>query len=135
MNQLTVLAASAVITDTAGRVVLVKRGREPERGRWSIPGGTVEAGETLREAAAREAFEETGLRVAVGPELWDLCLPVGDGRVFEIHDFAATVVGGTLSAGDDADEARWVHPDEFASMPLTADLARYLQRAGIAATG
>ena len=131
VDQEPVLAASAVITDGWGRIVLVKRGRDPERGRWSIPGGAVEPGETLAEAAEREAWEETGLRVVVGRELWEVSVPAGDGRVFEIHDFAATAVGGTLVAGDDADDARWVHPDEFDSMPLTTDLARYLRRAGI----
>jgi len=79
-----VLAASAVITDDAGRVLLVLRGTEPEKGRWSVPGGSVESGETLAEAAAREAFEETGLRVSVGRELWCVTIPAGDGRVFEV---------------------------------------------------
>lgn len=101
-----VLAASAVITDEDGRVLLVLRGTEPEKGRWSILGGTVESGETLREAAAREAFEETGLRVTVGDELWRVTIAAGDGRVFEVHDFAATVTGGALQPGDDAADAR-----------------------------
>lgn len=126
------LAASAVIVDGEGRVVLVRRGSEPEKGRWSIPGGRVEPGESLEEAAAREAFEETGLSVTIGPELWSLTVPTGDGRVFEIHDFSATVVGDTeLRAGDDADDARWVGPAELDLLPLTDGLAGYLTRAGV----
>ncbi|WP_417233922.1 NUDIX domain-containing protein [Arthrobacter sp.] len=126
-----VRAASAVITDDGGRVLLVLRGTEPEKGRWSVPGGSVEPGETLAEAAAREAFEETGLRVSVGRELWCVTIPAGDGRVFEVHDFAATVTGGELTPGDDADDARWVTAADLDQLPLTTNLADYLRRAGI----
>ena len=126
-----VLAASAVVTDRAGRVLLVKRGKEPQKGRWSVPGGSVEPGETLEEAAAREVLEETGLQVNIGAELWILTTPTGDGRLYEIHDFAATVVGGVLTAGDDADDARWFHVQELDDVPLTVDLLSYLRRAGV----
>lgn len=112
-------------------MLLVLRGTEPEKGRWSVPGGSVEPGETLAEAAAREAFEETGLRVSVGRELWCVTIPAGDGRVFEVHDFAATVTGGELTPGDDADDARWVTAADLDQLPLTTNLADYLRRAGI----
>ena len=127
----TVLAVGVVITDSADRVVLVKRGKEPQRGRWTVPGGSVEPGETLQQAAAREALEETGLQVQIGGELWNLLSPTADGRTFEIHDFAATVTGGELRAGDDADDARWIHIDALDDLPLTVDLAGYLRRPGI----
>ena len=126
-----VLAASVVATDAQGRVLLVKRGKEPQKGRWSVPGGSVEPGESLKEAAAREVLEETGLEVIVGDELWIMTTPTGDGRFYEIHDFAATVVGGVLTAGDDADDARWVNVKELDDMPLTVDLLQYLRRAGV----
>lgn len=126
-----VLAASAVVCDEAGRVLLVLRGSEPEKGRWSVPGGRVEPGETLAQAAAREAFEETGLRVRIGRELWTVAIPTGDGRVFDVHDFAATVVGGVLTPGDDAEDARWFAPAELDSVPLTNDLLGYLTHAGV----
>ena len=131
MAEALVLAVGVVITDGAGRVLLVQRGKEPQRGRWSVPGGSVEPGETLHEAAAREALEETGLHVRIGRELWSLVSPTSDGRMFEIHDFAATVTGGVLAAGDDADDARWVRADQLDTLPLTVDLASYLRRPGL----
>lgn len=135
MDSTTVLAASAVIIDGDGRILLVKRGKEPQKGRWSVPGGSVEAGETLAEAAAREALEETGLVVSIGRELWQLTTPTADGRLYEIHDFAAVVTGGELTPGDDADDVSWVHPDELAGLDLTVGLADYLHRAGITPPG
>ncbi|HMR50700.1 MAG TPA: NUDIX domain-containing protein [Arachnia sp.] len=126
-----VLAASAVVVDAHGRVLLVKRGAEPEKGRWSVPGGSVDPDEALADAAAREAFEETGLHVQIVRELWVATVPTGDGRQFEIHDFLATATGGTLTPGDDADDARWVTADELRRLPLTTGLADYLERAGL----
>lgn len=124
-------AASAVICDEAGRLLLVLRRAKPEQGRWSVPGGSVEPGETFAQAAARETYEETGLRVKIGPELWTVAIPAGDGRVFEVHDFAAEVIGGVLTAGDDAADAQWFAPEELDDLPLTKDLLGYLDRAGV----
>ncbi|WP_438855802.1 NUDIX hydrolase [Agromyces sp. M3QZ16-3] len=126
-------AAGAVITDDDGRVLLVRRGAPPQRGRWSVPGGRLEPGESFADAAAREVLEETGLRVAVGRELWRLRLPAGDAREFDVHDFAATVVGGALAAGDDAADARWFAPDEVHRLRVTTHLVEYLRRAGVVA--
>lgn len=126
-----VLAAGAVITDADGRVLLVERGRDPQRGRWSVPGGRVEPGESIEDAAAREALEETGLRVEIGRELWTVRLPTGDGREYEIHDFAATVAGGVLRPADDADDARWLTADQLHALRLTTHLADHLRRAGL----
>jgi acetyl-CoA carboxylase carboxyl transferase subunit beta len=124
-----ILGAGVVIV-TDGAILLVQRGHEPQLGRWSVPGGHVEPGETLRQAAAREACEETGLEVRVGAELWNLEIADGD-RTFEVHDFAATVIGGTLRAGDDAADVRWVPFDELDLLPLTDGLLGYLARGGI----
>ena len=124
-----ILGASAVIV-ADGAILLVQRGHEPQLGRWSVPGGRVEPGETLAEAAAREAYEETGLEVRIGAELWDLT--IGDGDVtYEVHDFAATVTGGSLRAGDDAADVRWIPLDELDLLSLTEDLLGYLTRGGI----
>lgn len=126
-----VLAASAVITDPDGRVLLVRRGHAPQRGRWSVPGGRVEPGERLEEAAAREALEETGIRVTVGEELWTVRVPAGDGRQYEIHGFAGTPVGGALAHGDDATDARWVSPADLHGLRTTIHLVDHLRRTGI----
>lgn len=119
-----------MIVDDAGRVLLVQRGHEPEKGHWSVPGGHVEDGETFEEAARREVLEETGLHVRIGPELWSVDIPYGEFGVFEIHDFAATVVGGVLQAGDDADAVRWCTDSDLDTLPLTKGLAGYLRRSG-----
>lgn len=124
-------AASAVLVDDDGRVLLVKRGHAPQQGCWSVPGGRVEPGETPAEAAVREVFEETGLVVTVGEELWTATVPFDAGHVYEVHDFAATVIGGVLRCGDDADDARWVAPAELDGLPLTTGLIGYLRGAGV----
>ncbi|MCQ3997213.1 NUDIX domain-containing protein [Aeromicrobium sp. 636] len=135
MSESTVLAAGAVIVDPAGRLLLVRRGHDPGRGLWSVPGGKVEPGETLAEATAREVLEETGLDVTVGRELWVARVPTGDGREYEIHDFVARVVGGTLRAADDADDAAWFEPGQLERLPLVDTLLDHLRRAGFVADG
>ena len=112
-----VLCAGAVVRDASGRVLLVRRGHEPGLGLWSLPGGRVEAGEAPAAAAGREVLEETGLEVEVG----DLLATFELGP-YLVHDFAATVVGGELAAGDDADEVGWFAVDELSTVELSAGL-------------
>lgn len=123
-------AVGAIITD-AGRLLLVKRGHEPEAGRWSLPGGRVEPGESDQEALVREVREETGLEVTPGPLAGTVERPWPGGRVLVIRDYAATVTGGDLTAGDDADDARWVSPRDIASLPLTTGLEEVLYEWGV----
>ena len=118
-----VVCAGAVVRDADGRLLLVRRGQEPSAGLWSLPGGRVEPGESIAEAAAREVLEETGLRVSVGRLL--ASVDIGD---YLVHDFAATVVGGRLQAGDDASDARWCSDDDVALLPLTPGLLEELRR-------
>src|SRR3954447_10480081 len=122
--------AGAVVVDADGRLLVIRRGRPPAEGRWSIPGGRVEPGETVEAAVAREVREETGLEVAVGGLVGQVERPGRDGAVYVIHDHAATVVGGEPRAGDDAAEVRWVTPDELAVLPVTEGLVELLREWG-----
>ena len=95
------------------RVVLIKRKYEPLAGQWSLPGGTLELGESLEAGVAREVHEETGLDVEVGPvvEVFDRILLDAQGRVqyhFVLVDYLCRPVGGHLQAGSDVDAAVWV---------------------------
>ena len=94
-------------------------------GQVSLPGGRIEPGETPAEAAAREVHEETGLEVEIGDVV--ITALVGDGA-FRVQDFAAWVVGGSLRAGDDADEVRWAEDTELTALPLTPGLLDELRR-------
>ena len=118
--------AGAVVRDDQGRLLLIRRAHEPGLGRWSLPGGRIEPGETPGEAAAREVLEETGLVVQVGTLLATVDLPGG----YRVHDFAATVTGGELRAGDDASDARWCTPDDVSLMDLSTGLLDELRRMG-----
>ena len=121
----------AVVKDERGRVLLIRRGHDPGAGLWSLPGGRVEPGETDEQALVREIREETGLVVQAGRLLGRVRRPYGDGDVIDIRDYAATVTGGSLVAGDDAADARWVDEKDFAGLPLTEGLAEILTSWGV----
>jgi ADP-ribose pyrophosphatase YjhB (NUDIX family) len=118
------------------RILLVRRGKEPSKGRWTFPGGAVELGESLKDAARREALEETGLYVDLGEvaAVLDNVVRDAEGRViyhYVIIDYLARAVGGTLQPGTDVRDARWVGADELAALDLTekaGELARKLLR-------
>jgi 8-oxo-dGTP diphosphatase len=116
------VGVGAVITDGA-RVLLIKRAKEPSRGEWSIPGGLVHLGETIQEAVAREAVEETGLTVRPEEliELLERIFHDDRGRVryhYVLADYRCQVAGGEAVAGSDALEARWFERDELEQLEL-----------------
>ncbi len=114
------------------RVVLVKRGHPPLAGEWSIPGGVLEMGETLRQAAVREALEETGLAVEPGELLgvFDRILRDADERTryhYVLIDFLCRRTAGELQAAGDAAEARWFTRAEVRKLSLAEDTAEVIQ--------
>jgi 8-oxo-dGTP diphosphatase len=108
------------------RVVLVKRAHPPLQAQWSIPGGVLEVGELVREAAVREAREETGLIVEPGALLgvYDRVLRDTENRVqyhYVLIDFLCRPIGGELSASGDAAEVRWFTREELHALNLAED--------------
>ena len=109
-----------------GRALLIRRGQARLLGEWSLPGGVLECGETLREAAVREAREETGLRVEVGEMLgvYERVIRSDDGRVryhFVMIDFLCCPVSGEAKAGSDAAEVGWFRAEELPALGMTRD--------------
>jgi 8-oxo-dGTP diphosphatase len=125
------IGVGAIIVDH-DRVVLVKRGHPPLAGEWSIPGGALEVGETLREGVIREAREETGLLVEPLDLLgvFDRVLRDGQGQVlyhYVLVDFLCKQSAGELRAGGDADDARWLTAEQVAELPLAKDTAEVIR--------
>ena len=117
-----------------GRVVLVKRRFDPLAGQWSIPGGAVEAGETLEACVAREMAEETGFAVEVGPvvEVLDRITRDDEGRVlyhFVLIDYLCWPIGGELRAGSDVAEAVLAERSDLAQYALTEKATAVIERA------
>ena len=117
-----------------GRVLLVKRGHAPLSGEWSIPGGVLELGETLREGVVREALEETGLTVKALELLGVFDRIVRDpGERTLYHyvliDFFCRPIAGEARSGGDADEVRWFTPNELSSLSLPEDTAEVIRTA------
>lgn len=127
------LGVGAVVVDH-DRLLLVRRGRGPAQGEWSVPGGKVEVGETLVEAVTRELREETGLEGVCGPLLgW--AERIEPEAHYVILDFAVTLVGDDqATAGDDAAEVAWVELSEVGQLRLVDGLAELLHDNGIIAT-
>jgi len=122
-----VCAVGAFVFD-GDRVLVIQRAKPPGAGLWSVPGGKLEAGETLAQAVAREVREETGLVVEVGP-LAAVVERMGADYHFIILDYLARVTGGTPAAASDVSAARWVTDDELASLPHTEGLIDVLAQA------
>jgi 8-oxo-dGTP diphosphatase len=129
------VGVGALIID-AGNVLLARRGNEPLKGEWTLPGGLVETGETLVHAVQREAFEETALAVEVREVagVFDRIYPDATGGVeyhYVLVDYLCSVSSGHARAGSDIDEVRWFSREEVNMLELpelTKDLIlRHLQ--------
>jgi ADP-ribose pyrophosphatase YjhB (NUDIX family) len=127
--EIPLVGVGAVIIDGAGeyaRVVMVKRAHPPLQAQWSIPGGVLEVGELVREAAVRETREETGLVVETGELLgvYDRVLRDAEKRVqyhYVLIDFLCRCVSGEVRAGSDAAEVRWFKREELDALKLAED--------------
>jgi len=124
------IGVGAIIVEN-GRVLLVKRGHAPLAGEWSIPGGVLEVGETLREAAVREVLEETSLNVEPSALLgvYDRILRDSDERTlyhYVLIDFLCNWISGEPQAAGDAAEVRWFRPEEIPGLQLAKDTAEVI---------
>jgi ADP-ribose pyrophosphatase len=113
-------------------VLLVRRGQPPSENVWAIPGGRVEIGETLQEAAEREMLEETGITIRAGKPVYtfDVIERDGTGKIkfhYVIVDLAADYVTGEPAPGDDAVEARWVSSQEINDLQVSAATMKLLK--------
>lgn len=129
--ELPLIGVGAIIVRD-GRVVLVKRGHVPLLGEWSIPGGLLEIGETLRQGTEREAREETGLVVRATEMLgvFERMVPDDQKRTrfhYVLIDFLCEVLSGELKAAGDAADARWFPADELRVIPLPDDTAAVIR--------
>src|ERR1051326_1283928 len=127
------LGVGAVIV-RGDEVALVRRAHAPRLGEWSIPGGLVELGETLRQAAEREALEETSLVIESGEvlEVFESITPDAAGKInfhYVVVDFLCNLKSGELRAGADASEARWVSRSSLHELNLTEITLRVLHKA------
>ncbi len=121
-----------VISD--GRALLVRRGRAPLEGQWSIPGGMLEVGETILEGVRRELLEETGIEVRVGEliEVFERITPDGDAKTryhFVVLDYLCEAVSGEARAGSDVVDVAWAAPAELAKYAISETATRVILRA------
>lgn len=125
----------ALVHDDAGRLLVVRRAREPAAGRWSVPGGRVEPGESDEQAVSREVLEETGLHVVVGLRVGTVQRAGPNGVTYDIRDYACGLSVTTAPvAGDDAAEVRWVSRHELKGLDLTDGLWEALLEWGMLPT-
>jgi len=126
-------AVSAVISDGKGRVLIVKRAKEPSKGRWSIPGGVIKLGEDLKTALKREIEEECGLKVDIKRLLAvsERIIRDAQGRVryhYILIDYLCRLRGGELRVSSDISDARWVYPEELKDFELTEGVSEVIRR-------
>jgi 8-oxo-dGTP diphosphatase len=126
-----VLAVAAVIWNDRREVLLIRRTKEPRKGQWSLPGGKVEFGESLEDAARREVLEETGLVVAllgvagIAETILDASVGAADVH-FVLIDYSARVVSGEAKAASDAADATWFTQEAVRALPLWDETKRII---------
>jgi 8-oxo-dGTP diphosphatase len=134
MEKQTVKVGVGVVVLEGDRVLLIKRGKPPKLGEWSLPGGHVEPGESLKAAAQREVEEETGLGVAVQAlvDVVDLIVPNADGSIsyhYALIDYWAETASGRLNAGSDAADAAWHALADIGQLGMWQETERIIMKA------
>jgi ADP-ribose pyrophosphatase YjhB (NUDIX family) len=127
------LVGVGAVTVQDNRVLLIRRGQAPLLGEWSLPGGVLECGESLRDATIREAREETGLEVEIGELLgvYERVIRSEDGRAryhYVLIDFLCRAVAGNLKAGSDAADVRWFESAELDGLNLPRDTRDVIEK-------
>ena len=118
-----ILGASACIWKN-GQVLLIKRGKPPGKGLWSLPGGKIEIGETAVDAAQRELFEETQIRAKLLHAMGPFEIKQGDAILYSITCFAGLYVSGEALASSDAAELAWIYPQDINGFELAPNIAQ-----------
>jgi 8-oxo-dGTP diphosphatase len=120
-----------VVFNEAQDILLIKRGKQPHYGRWMVPGGTLEWGETIEQAAIREVREETGIEIVIEAfvEIIEAISPGEPGFHYVIIDYAGRAVSGSLAAASDALDAVWAAKSAFPQYDLTPELVAVIEKA------
>ena len=131
------VAVGAVVIEE-GRVLLVKRKYPPKQGKWAIPGGSVNLGESLQAAAEREILEETGLVIEAKKPIYTFDLIERDAKEnilfhYVVVDLFAKYVSGDVQPADDVSDARWFDPDEIEGLDISENTKKLLDKMGILA--
>lgn len=139
MDRTRIDCVGGIVVDAAGRFLMIKRGQEPAKGRWSVPGGRKEAGESDEAATIREVGEETGLRVIVERLVGTVERDAPDGSVYVIRDYRCAPVDGVdpavVQAGDDADDAGWFTEQEVRRLDCSPGLLAAFDEWGVFSGG
>ena len=132
MNRRPQIGVGAVVFNERGEILLIKRGKRPHYGRWMVPGGSLEWGERLEEAAIREVREETGIEIVIDAFVATIeaITPGDEGFHYVIMDYAGRAIGGTLQASSDALDAIWISVKRAREeCDLTPDLNLVIEKA------
>lgn len=130
VNQRPLIGVGAVVFSAGNEILLIKRGKAPHYGRWMVPGGTLEWGETLEAAVIREVREETGIDIEIETfvEIIEAITPGEEAFHFVILDYAARAVSGALAAASDALDAVWAPLESLDGYDLTPELLRVIEK-------
>jgi 8-oxo-dGTP diphosphatase len=125
------IGVGVVVFNEQEEILLIKRGKEPHFGRWMVPGGTLEWGETLEQAAIREVREETGIEIVIEAfvEVIEAISSGEPGFHYVIMDYAGRAVSGSLAAASDALDAVWAADGSLSEYDLTPELVGVIEKA------